>query len=145
MTTAESCTGGHIAHRITSIPGSSAYFKGATIPYSNELKEKMLGVQAETLAQHGAVSEETVKEMVHGALQLSGADIAVAVSGIAGPGGGTAEKPVGTVWMAIGDKTHTKTYKLQLWKDRMKNIEYTTIAAFNMVRKFLIRSAVVNN
>lgn len=137
LATAESCTGGYIAHMITSVPGSSAYFKGGTIPYSNELKEKMLGVQAATLKEHGAVSEQTVIEMLAGTLSLSGADIAVAVSGIAGPGGGTPEKPVGTVWLAVGDKNGTETRKLELWKDRLKNIEYTTILAFNMIRKFL--------
>jgi len=137
LATAESCTGGHIAHMITTIPGSSAYFKGGMIPYSNELKEKILEVKPATLKAYGAVSEETVKEMVQGTLKLSGADIALAVSGIAGPGGGTLEKPVGTVWLAVGDAENIKTRKLELWKDRIKNIEYTTIAAFNMTRKFL--------
>lgn len=137
LTTAESCTGGYIAHMITSIPGASAYFNGGTIPYSNELKEKMLGVAPTTLQAHGAVSEATVKEMVTGALALAKTDIALSVSGIAGPGGGTPEKPVGTVWLAIGDQSTTKTIKLELGKDRLKNIQYTAVVALNLMRKFL--------
>ena len=135
--TAESCTGGFLAHKITSIPGSSAYFMGSVITYSNAMKMDQLQVKSSTLKMHGAVSEETVKEMVQGALGLLKTDIAVAISGIAGPGGGTPEKPVGTIWIAIGDKNNTKTYQLNLWKDRMKNIEYTTIVALNLIRKFL--------
>ncbi len=135
---AESCTGGYIAHMITKVSGASVYFMGGTIPYSNEMKEKILGVKKETLMAHGAVSEQTVVEMVNGSLDLMKTDIALAVSGIAGPGGGTTEKPVGTIWLAIGDKENVKTYKLQLGKDRLKNIEYTTIAALNTIRKFLL-------
>ncbi|MFK7774659.1 MAG: competence/damage-inducible protein A [Saprospiraceae bacterium] len=137
LATAESCTGGFLAHKITSIPGSSAYFMGSVIAYSNEVKMNQLQVKSSTLKKHGAVSEETVKEMVQGALDLLKTDIAIAISGIAGPGGGTLEKPVGTIWIAIGDKNNTKTYQLNLWKDRMKNIEYTTTVALNAIRKFL--------
>ncbi len=137
LATAESCTGGFLAHKITSIPGSSAYFIGSVIAYSNEVKMNQLQVKSSTLKKHGAVSEETVKEMVQGALDLLKTDIAIAISGIAGPDGGTPEKPVGTIWIAIGDKNNTKTYQLNLWKDRMKNIEYTTTVALNMIRKFL--------
>lgn len=106
VATAESCTGGSIAARITSIPGSSDYFKGSVVAYSNEVKMNVLGVSADTLAQHGAVSEETVKEMVAGVRNLLKTDCAISTSGVAGPGGGTAEKPVGTVWIAaaFGDK-----------------------------------------
>jgi nicotinamide-nucleotide amidase len=100
MTAAESCTGGWIAKAVTDIPGSSSWFECAFVTYSNEAKQAMLGVRASTLAEHGAVSEATVREMVLGALERSGADFAVAVSGVAGPAGGSAEKPIGTVWFA---------------------------------------------
>jgi nicotinamide-nucleotide amidase len=98
--TAESCTGGWIAKALTDVPGSSAAFSYGIVSYSNGAKESMLGVHSVTLQEHGAVSEETVREMAEGALSISGADIAVAVSGVAGPDGGTGEKPVGTVWFA---------------------------------------------
>lgn len=100
MATAESCTGGWIAKAITDIPGSSAVFGYGVVSYSNGAKESLLGVRNQTLEENGAVSKAAVEEMARGALGLSGADIAVAVSGIAGPDGGTAEKPVGTVWFA---------------------------------------------
>ena len=105
VTTAESCTGGWIAKAITDIPGSSSTFAYGIVSYSNGAKESMLGVQNPTLAEHGAVSSPVVKQMAQGALQLSGADIAVAVSGVAGPDGGTDEKPVGTVWFAWAVRT----------------------------------------
>jgi nicotinamide-nucleotide amidase len=100
LVTAESCTGGWIGKAMTDIPGSSVWFAGGAVSYSNELKQKMLGVKAATLARHGAVSEAVVREMAEGALITLGGDAAVAVSGVAGPDGGTAEKPVGTVWFA---------------------------------------------
>lgn len=137
---AESCTGGLISHKITSIPGSSAYFTGSFVVYSYEMKESLLGVKKETLDQYGAVSEETVIEMVDGGLRHSDADIIVAVSGIAGPGGGTPDKPVGTIWLAIGNKNKTETKKLQLLKDRTLNIEYTSNVALNLVRLFLLEN-----
>lgn len=136
--TAESCTGGFLAHKITSISGSSAYFMGSVIAYDNAVKMNQLQVNPTTLETHGAVSEATVKEMVTGALDLLKTDIAISISGIAGPGGGTPEKPVGTVWIAIGDKNKTQTYQLNLWKDRMKNIEYASVVALNVIRKFLL-------
>jgi nicotinamide-nucleotide amidase len=104
MVSAESCTGGWIAKAMTDIPGSSCCFDRAFITYSNEAKQEMLGVAAETLQQHGAVSEAVVRQMVQGALDRSRASVAVAVSGIAGPDGGTEDKPVGTVWLAWGRK-----------------------------------------
>ncbi len=107
LATAESCTGGGVAQAITDIAGSSAWFERGFITYSNLAKQEMLGVAQNTLEQFGAVSEATVREMVAGALQHSAADIALAVSGIAGPGGGTAEKPVGLVWFAWGIKNKT--------------------------------------
>ncbi len=135
--TAESCTGGYVAHLITRIPGSSAYFKGGVVAYSNALKREQLGVRASTLEQHGAVSEATVREMASGAVQQLGADIAVAISGVAGPGGGTPEKPVGTIWMAVANRETVETQLLRAGKDREKNIEYTGAHALNLVRRFL--------
>jgi nicotinamide-nucleotide amidase len=135
---AESCTGGLISHKITSIPGSSAYFKGAAITYSNELKMKVLGVKKETLEQYGAVSEQTVIEMVKGALLHLEGDIAAAVSGIAGPDGGSEDKPVGTVWIAVGNKQQINTFSFLYMKDRERNIQYAAVQALNMIRKFLI-------
>ena len=123
LCTAESCTGGYIAHKITSISGASAYFMGGIVAYDNAVKINQLQVQPSTLEQHGAVSEETVIEMVKGAINLLKTDLAVAISGIAGPTGGTPQKPVGTIWIAVGDKNNIKSYKLNLWKDRIKNIE----------------------
>jgi len=102
--TAESCTGGWIAKILTDVPGSSAWFDRGFVTYTNEAKQDLLGVRADTLAAHGAVSEATVREMVAGALARSRAGVAVAVSGVAGPTGGTAEKPVGTVWLAWGTR-----------------------------------------
>jgi len=100
LATAESCTGGRIAGALTAVAGSSAWFEGGFVPYSNEAKREMLGVNEHTLAVHGAVSEACVREMAEGALSRSRATLSVAVSGIAGPGGGSAQKPVGTVWVA---------------------------------------------
>ncbi len=138
LTTAESCTGGHLAHSLTSIPGSSGYFHGSVVAYDNRIKENVLGVQKATLEQYGAVSEQTVREMVAGALKVMETDLAVATSGIAGPGGGTPEKPVGTIWLAAGDKNRIVTEKLQLGKDRMLNIKYTSVKALDLVRRFLL-------
>ena len=137
ISTAESCTGGFLAHKITSVGGASAYFMGSVVAYDNAVKMNLLKVKSSTLETHGAVSEATVKEMVQGTLELLKTDITVAVSGIAGPGGGTPEKPVGTIWVAIGDKNKIKTRQLNLWKDRIKNIEYSTVVALDMIRKFL--------
>lgn len=137
ITTAESCTGGYLAHLITSVPGASRYFQGSLVAYSNRIKEQELQVKASTLDQHGAVSEATVREMVAGALQHFQADLAVAVSGIAGPGGGSPEKPVGTIWIAVGDQQHTATFLVKASKDRSKNIQYAAVYALDQVRKFL--------
>ena len=102
LATAESCTGGWVGEAVTAVPGSSNWFDRGFITYTNEAKQEMLGVSAATLEQHGAVSEQTVREMVSGALSNSRGQAALAISGIAGPGGGTPEKPVGTVWFAWG-------------------------------------------
>lgn len=136
--TAESCTGGYVAHLITSVAGASDYFPGTVVSYSNELKIKLLGVSPETLGQHGAVSEPTVREMAQGALTTLGVDVALAISGIAGPGGGTADKPVGTVWMAVADKNRTLSQKHVFGRDRVKNIQLSGTYALNFVRKFLL-------
>ncbi|MEO7801678.1 MAG: CinA family nicotinamide mononucleotide deamidase-related protein [Ginsengibacter sp.] len=137
MATAESCTGGHIAQLITTNPGSSAYYKGSIISYDNAVKENILKVSAQTLLEHGAVSEQTVKEMLAGVLKVVGADYALAVSGIMGPDGGSSDKPVGTVWIAAGtaDKYVTKQFNFRF--DRARNIEFTSLNALNLLRKFI--------
>lgn len=136
--TAESCTGGYVAHLITTVPGASRYFPGAAVTYSYELKTKMLGVSPETLQTHGAVSEPTVREMAIGALDALGVDVSIAISGIAGPDGGTPDKPVGTVWMAVSDRSRTLTAKYVFGRDRLKNIQMTGTYALNLLRKFLL-------
>jgi nicotinamide-nucleotide amidase len=135
---AESCTGGYIAHLITSVPGSSRYFLGGIVSYDNTIKENVLGVNADTLDNYGAVSEETVWQMATGTKQLMNTDYAVAVSGIMGPGGGTEEKPVGTVWVAVAGKSITTTKKFQTRYDRGRNIEVTAIHALNMLRQSIL-------
>lgn len=136
---AESCTGGFISHSITKIAGSSAYFNGSIIAYSNAVKHNILGVQLETLSQFGAVSEETVSEMIDGALRVLECDIAIAISGVAGPGGGSIEKPVGTVIIGIGNKAHKIIKRLTFTNDRTKNIHISGVVALEMLRKFLIK------
>lgn len=138
LATAESCTGGYLAHLITSVAGSSDYFRGSIVAYSNEVKMKQLGVSPQTLETHGAVSEATVREMAAGAIRALGADVAVSISGIAGPGGGTPEKPVGTIWMAVGDGSTIFARRIQAGKNRLKNIEYASVHALNFVRQFLL-------
>ena len=138
IATAESCTGGYIAHIITSHPGSSKYFKGSIVSYDNEVKQNVLHVSNQTLQTVGAVSEETVKEMLKGALDILKTTYAIAVSGIMGPDGGNEEKPVGTVWIAVGRKEKTETLKLNLRFDRMRNIQITSMNALNLLRKFIL-------
>jgi nicotinamide-nucleotide amidase len=137
MGTAESCTGGYIAHLLTGIAGSSQWYNGSVVSYTNELKSKLLHVDAKIIEKNGAVSEETVRAMAQGALDTLDVDIAVAVTGIAGPGGGSDEKPVGTVWMAVADKNRVEVMKQVFGRDRSKNIQLTGTYALNMVRKFL--------
>jgi nicotinamide-nucleotide amidase len=141
MSTAESCTGGNIAHLITSIPGSSAYFYGSVVSYDNSIKQNVLGVKTETLQTAGAVSEETVKEMVHGVLNVMQTDYAIAVSGIMGPDGGTPDKPVGTVWVAVGNSEKVETRKFSFRFDRAKNIEITSMNAINLLRVFILQNS----
>ena len=138
LATAESCTGGNIAHRITAVSGSSAYFEGSVVAYSNSVKHRILGVSEQTLANHGAVSEATVLEMAQGVQALLQTDCAIAVSGIAGPTGGSPEKPVGTIWLAVVVGRAAYTKRLQLGKDRLQNIERTTTIALNLLRRFLL-------
>ncbi|HET9277889.1 MAG TPA: CinA family nicotinamide mononucleotide deamidase-related protein [Flavitalea sp.] len=139
--TAESCTGGYIAHLITSNAGSSVGYKGSIISYANEVKEKILGVTDKTLRTVGAVSEETVIQMVKGTIEKLNVDFAVATSGIMGPDGGTDEKPVGTVWIAAGNKGKVETAKLAFRFDRERNIEMTSHTALNFLRKFILANS----
>ena len=131
---AESCTGGFLSHLVTSVPGSSDYFLGSMIPYSYEVKMRQLGVKPETLEKYGAVSEPTISEMASVVRARFNTDIGVATSGIAGPGGATPDKPVGTVWIAYSDKHQTVTRKLQLSKERLLNIRMASVAVLNLIR-----------
>ncbi|SNC64169.1 competence/damage-inducible protein cinA [Hymenobacter gelipurpurascens] len=132
--TAESCTGGYVAYRLTSVAGSSAYFRGSVVAYSNEVKVQQLGVKPETLQAHGAVSEATVREMAEGLRQHLGVDVAIATSGIAGPDGGTATKPVGTICIAYADKHQTVSRQFSFDRGRQLNVEYTSTAVLNLLR-----------
>ena len=134
---AESCTGGYLSHLVTSVPGSSAYFLGAIIPYDYEIKMRQLGVRPETLEQYGAVSEPTIREMASLVRAKFNTHIGVATSGIAGPGGATPEKPVGTVWIGYSDKYQTVARKLQLSTDRLLNIKMASVAVLNLIRQSL--------
>jgi nicotinamide-nucleotide amidase len=138
MCTAESCTGGYIAHLITSIPGSSAFYDGSVVSYSYKAKEDLLNVSKETLATKGAVSEEVVTEMAKGALNAIQSDYVIAVSGIMGPGGGLPDKPVGTVWIAVGNKNKIEAHKLYFRFDRERNTQLTATNALNLLRKFIL-------
>ncbi len=133
MATAESCTAGNVAAIITAVPGSSRFYKGGIIAYANAVKENLLHVKPETLEAHGAVSEETVTEMVHGAMKTLEADYAVATSGVAGPSGGTADKPVGTIWIAAGNAQKVLTAKLTEDEGREKNIQAATKKALQLL------------
>jgi nicotinamide-nucleotide amidase len=137
MATAESCSGGYIAHLITAIPGSSEYFKGTVVAYAYDVKEDVLGVQHSTLETKGAVSEETVTEMLNGLLQKTTADYGIATSGVMGPGGGTEDKPVGTVWVAVGSRKKMIAKRLHFRFDRLKNIELTATNALLMLFQFI--------
>ncbi|MFO1488196.1 MAG: competence/damage-inducible protein A [Verrucomicrobiota bacterium] len=138
LAVAESCTGGGIADRLTNVPGASAVFLGGFVTYSNELKQRLLGVKAETLAGHGAVSEAVAREMAEGARSATGSDYAIAVTGIAGPAGGTAEKPVGTVFMALASKDGTAVWKQFNPWDRLAFKEVTAKQALNQLRLRLL-------
>jgi nicotinamide-nucleotide amidase len=134
LAVAESCTGGCLAHRVTNVPGASAVFLGGLVTYSTEAKQKFLGVRAETLAAHGAVSEAVAREMAEGARRQTGADFAIAVTGIAGPGGGTAEKPVGTVFIGLAGEFGTVAERRLNFYERESFKEVTAWQALEMLR-----------
>jgi nicotinamide-nucleotide amidase len=138
ISTAESCTGGYVAHLITSVAGSSEYYEGSIVSYSYNVKESLLGVHENTLNVNGAVSEQTVVEMLNGLLGKLNTDYGIAISGIMGPDGGTEDKPVGTVWMAVGNKQNHLTQKINLRFNRERNIEVTGMMALNFLRKFIL-------
>ncbi len=140
VSTAESCTGGYIAHLITSVAGSSDYYTGSIVSYSYDVKESLLDVKENTLNTYGAVSEQTVGEMLRGLLGKLNTDYGIAVSGIMGPAGGTKDKPVGTVWIAVGNKSNQQTQKINLRFNRERNIEVTGIMALNFLRKFILEN-----
>lgn len=137
VSTAESCTGGYIAHQLTKKPGSSAIFKGSAVVYSNEAKIKMLQVNPSTLETHGAVSEQVVKELLSGVLSMMNTDYAIAISGILGPGGGTTEKPVGTVWMGVANRKKQVIKKINLRYNRQQNMEVASNLVLNMLYKLI--------
>jgi nicotinamide-nucleotide amidase len=138
MGTAESCTGGYIAHLITSVPGSSEYFKGSIVSYANAIKEDILQVDPQTLKNYGSVSKETASQMVKGALKVLKTDFVVVTTGIMGPDGGTPEKPTGTVWVGVGTAEKTETHHFHFRFDRQRNMELTGTHALNVLRKFII-------
>ncbi len=138
LCTAESCTGGYIAQLITSIPGSSVFYDGSVVSYSYKAKEDLLQVNHNTLASKGAVSEEVVREMAKGALANIKSDYTIAVSGIMGPDGGLPGKPVGTVWIAVGNNEKLTTQRFHFRFDRQKNIQLTAVNALNMLRVFML-------
>ncbi len=134
---AESCTGGAVSARITSVPGSSAYFQGSVVSYSNDVKVSQLGVSPDTLATVGAVSEETIRQMAEGVRKALKTDVGIATSGIAGPDGGTPDKPVGTIWIAVATPAETRTRLLKLSQYRDQNIQVTTTYLLNLLREQL--------
>jgi PncC family amidohydrolase len=137
LATAESCTGGLVGHRLTNVPGSSEYFAGGIIAYSYEAKERLLGVHHDTLYKHGAVSAETALEMARGARRVLGADIGVAVTGIAGPGGGLPGKPVGLVYIALSARTYERVEHFVWDSDREGNKHHSSEVALAMLKEFL--------
>ena len=137
LVTAESCTGGLVAHCITNVSGSSTYYLGGFVAYANEMKEQFLGVQLSTLLAYGAVSEETAREMARGARLRAGADVAVSVTGIAGPTGGTPDKPVGLVYIALS-AADAELCQRHVWQgDRLANKEQSAEAALQLIRRYL--------
>lgn len=137
VSTAESCTGGYIAHQLTSVPGSSKYFYGSVVSYDTSVKENILDIPKETIETYNVVSEQVATAMAQNVRQKMKTDYAIATTGIAGPDGGTEEIPVGTVWIAVADKDKTITQKLQLNYTRERNIEAATIAAFALLKNVL--------
>lgn len=140
LSTAESCTGGLLAHRITNVPASSAYYLGSIVAYSYSAKESLLGVDHEALIIHGAVSEPVARQMADGARRALGTDLAVSVTGIAGPGGGTAEKPVGLTWIGLATPEGTETRRFMWGTERENNKQASTDAALDWLVAYLTRS-----
>ena len=138
ISTAESCTGGLLGHRFTNVPGSSTYYLGGVVSYSNDMKIKTLGVQENTLQEFGAVSKQTATEMAQGVRDLFGSDLAIAVTGIAGPGGGTAEKPVGLVYITLVHNDTVWAKEFKFFTDRKLNKQLSSQVALNMVRIHLL-------
>ncbi|MBC7947091.1 MAG: CinA family nicotinamide mononucleotide deamidase-related protein [Chitinophagaceae bacterium] len=141
VATTESCTGGFIAHLLSRDAGSSRTFKGSIVSYDNQVKTDLLGVSEEVLKEHGAVSEQTVRQMVVGGLQKLKTDFVIATSGIMGPDGGTEQKPVGMVWIAVGNAEKIKSHVFNFRFERNRNIEQTAIAALDMLRKFIVTNS----
>jgi nicotinamide-nucleotide amidase len=135
---AESCTGGAIARKITSIPGSSSYFIGSVVAYHDLLKERLLGVDPAVITAHGAVSKETALSMARGVRMVTGAGIGLSATGIAGPSGGTAEKPVGTVWIAYADADGEVALKYTFGEGRQRVVERAAVAALDLARRKLL-------
>ena len=135
ISTAESCTGGNIAHQITLVAGSSSYYVGSVVSYANEVKINTLGVPAEHIQNHGAVSKPVVEAMATGVRRLMNTDYSIATSGIAGPGGGSVEKPVGTVWMAVADRENVYSRLCKFDGTRAEVISQATEAAFELFRE----------
>jgi nicotinamide-nucleotide amidase len=135
---AESLTGGLIASRLTDVPGSSAYLLEAVVAYANDAKVRALGVSAESLAQHGAVSEPVARQMAEGVRRAAGADVGLATTGVAGPDGGSVEKPVGTLWLALADGAGTIAHRYQLMTDRARNKELASQLALDWIRRRLL-------
>jgi nicotinamide-nucleotide amidase len=142
IATAESCTGGLLGHKLTSVPGSSAYYQGGMVTYSNEAKQNLLGVDADALEKHGAVSEEVVRQMAEGARAKLGTDYALSTSGIAGPDGGSEEKPVGTIWIGLAGPHYTIAKKFVFSTERSRNMQWSYMAALNLLRLELMRKIV---
>lgn len=140
LATAESCTGGYIAHLLTSHPGASAFYQGSVVSYANKIKQRVLSVRSDTLATDGAVSEATVQQMAGAVLEIMQTDYAIAVSGIMGPDGGTKEKPVGMVWIAVASRATTQTQVFSFRYDRRRNIELTATNALNLLRIFILQN-----
>lgn len=140
LAVAESCTGGHLSHLLTLTPGASSWFTGGIVAYDNEVKTKILGVSPDTLRDHGAVSEQTVKEMVKGLKKIMKSDYAIATTGIAGPEGGTDQKPVGTVWIAIAGPAKFIAQKFVFDNNRERNILRTSQTALQMLRKLILET-----
>jgi nicotinamide-nucleotide amidase len=138
LATAESCTGGQIAATITKVPGCSAYYKGSVVSYANEVKENFLGVKHDDIKNFGAVSKQVVESMAKGIIAEMKVDFAIATSGIAGPDGGSDEKPVGTVWIAVASKDKIYAKQFLLGKNRERIIQAATLTSLNLLRRFMI-------